>query len=214
MTGRPRPVGPVRGGRRGLARHLPGAWLLPLGGWLPGLFVLFWPGLLLPGLPVAVGAMRSSSLSIWKRSFFSSWRGSMVHPPNGDYGKVTQLDPALRNGGLRLLVVARVRCRALVGVALPRGVRRVARGELARREVGVRRSDPLLEPVDLEAARDLLLLTVHQTILRKRDKLGAHGPPGPAHGGPAIHGFVRRGSATLTMRGVESASGANRFRRA
>src|SRR5262245_53765691 len=54
-----------------------------------------------------------------------------------DYGKVTQLDRALRGTGRRLLVVARVGGGYFVGVALARSMRRVARGELPGREVGI-----------------------------------------------------------------------------
>jgi hypothetical protein len=51
-----------------------------------------------------------------------------------------------------LLVVTGVGGWVLVGVALARGVRRVARRELAGREVGVRRGDALLQFLNLETA--------------------------------------------------------------
>src|SRR6516225_823086 len=50
-----------------------------------------------------------------------------------------------------------LRAAVFVGVAVAWRVGGVARRELARREVGVRRRDPLLQLLDLEARRLLLL---------------------------------------------------------
>src|SRR5215213_198532 len=62
-----------------------------------------------------------------------------------------------------LLVVARVRRGHFVGVAVPRRVGRVARGELPRREVRARRRDALFELLDVETALGLrvLILLLH-----------------------------------------------------
>ena len=56
-----------------------------------------------------------------------------------------------------LLVIARIRRRVFIGIALPGRMRGIPRGELPRREIRIRRSDPLLEPLDLET-RGLLVL--------------------------------------------------------
>src|SRR5215216_926889 len=65
------------------------------------------------------------------------------------------------------LVVAGVGGRDLVRVALARGLGRVARRELPRREVGARRSDALFELGDVEAGllRGLVLLVLHENLL-------------------------------------------------
>src|SRR5687767_2242216 len=65
------------------------------------------------------------------------------------------------------LVVARVGRRDLVRVALPRGVRRISRGHLSRREVGAAGSDPLLELHDVETdvLPGLILLILHIDLL-------------------------------------------------
>src|SRR5206468_4221258 len=73
-------------------------------------------------------------------------RGSAKRPPTPrlrSFSRTTQPRSA----------VARVGGRHLVGVALAGGVGGVARGELPRREVGVRGRDALLEAVDVEAPR-------------------------------------------------------------
>src|SRR5262249_48837432 len=94
----------------------------------------------------------------------------------------------------RASLVAGVGRGHVVGVAMARGVRRVARRELPRREVGVGRRDALLQLLDAEAPLLLLDRLHREPPFWKRDRTGhqGHWAALPAAGpSPAWVGLVR-----------------------
>src|SRR5262245_63982263 len=91
---------------------------------------------------VMLGAMRSSSGSIWKRVVV--------------FGDCSMMTPHVDKDGMRRHRRLGLGAAILVGIAVPGRVGRVARGELAWWEVRVGRRDALLQFLDLEPR--LLLL--------------------------------------------------------